>query len=101
MYEVISKDSGRRIALCEKPRYVKLNEASGAFIRCERDKAEGVAVNGNIYSLDGRLEGKPEAAINEVDTGGAILTAEQQASEILKIKAALCELDLATEQGAE
>ena len=101
MYEVISKDSGERIALCEQPRYVKINANSGAFIQCDREDAEGVAVNGEVYSLNNQLEGKPEAVIIETDTGAAILTAEQQAAEILKIKAAICELDLASGQEAE
>ena len=95
MYEVISKDSGERIALCEKPRYVKLNGQSGAFIQCEKAEAEGVAVGGELYSLNNKLEGKPEAKLNEIDSGEFIFAASGQAREILDIKAALCELDLA------
>ena len=95
MYEVIRKDTGERIAICEHPRYVLRNELSGAFIQCDREDAEGVAVNGEVYSLNNQLAGKPEAIVNELDAGTALAGADSTAAEILKIKAALCELDLA------
>ena len=95
MYEVINKENGQRIALCEQPRYVRIKQESGAFIQCGRKEAEGVAVNGEVYSLDGRLTGRPEAAICELDGGKIMAEVEKQAQDLLNIKAALCELDLA------
>ena len=89
MYEVISKDSGRRIALCEQLRYVKINPYSGVYVQCEAEQAEGIAVNGVIYSLHDQV------IINKLDIGPILASAEQQAKELLHIKAALCELDLA------
>ena len=95
MYEVINKENGQRIALCEQPRYVKSSKYSGAFIQCGRKEAEGVAVNGEVYSLNGRLKGRPEAGIYEIDGGKFMAEVEKQAQDLLNIKAALCELDLA------
>ena len=91
MYEVIKKDTGERIAICEQPRYVRLNKTSGAFIQCSRDEAEGVAVNGTVY----KLKDNAEVSINEIDSGEIILAVNGQAKELLEIKAALCDLDLA------
>ena len=98
MYEVIDHDSGQRLALCEQPRYVRINPNSGVYIQCSAEQAEGVAVDGAVYSLNNQLEDRPEVKICEVDTGAIMADAAQQTAEILKIKAALCELDLATEQ---
>ena len=91
MYEVIKKDSGERIAICEKPRYVKLNEQSGAFIQCSKDEAEGIAISSAVY----KLKDNAEVSINEIDSGEFILAVNDQAKELLEIKAALCDLDLA------
>ena len=101
MYEVIEQASGRRLALCEQPRCIKINPNSGVYIRCKQSEAEGVAVNGEVYSLNGRIPDRPEAKICELDAGAIAASAEQQASELLKIKAAMCELDLANEQEDE
>ena len=89
MYEVISKDTGQRLALCEQPRYVRINPDSGVYIQCSADQAEGVAINGTVFTLSDQVK------VCEVDTGTIMTDAAQQADEILKIKAALCELDLA------
>ena len=98
MYEVISKDSGQRIALCEQPHYIRLNPNSGAFVQCNAAQAEGIAADGTAYSLDGKLKGRPEVKLCKLDAGAIMSLAEKQDSEILKIKAALCELDLAGEE---
>ena len=95
MYEVINKENGQRIALCEQPRYVRIKEQSGAFIQCSRKEAEGIAVNGEVYSLNGRLTGRPETEVHEIDGGKLMAEVEKQAQDLLNIKAALCELDLA------
>ena len=95
MYEVINKENGRHIAFCEQPRLVRIKEQSGTFIQCSRNEAEGVAVNGEVYSLGGRLTGRPEVDIHEIDGGKLMAEAEKQAQDLLNIKAALCELDLA------
>ncbi|MBQ8693454.1 MAG: hypothetical protein IJ520_09960 [Synergistaceae bacterium] len=89
MYEVISKDSGQRLALCEQPRYVRIIPNTGVYVQCSADQAEGIAVNGTVFALSDQVK------VCKVDTGAIIADAAQQASEILKIKAALCELDLA------
>ena len=99
MYEVIKKDSGQRIAICEQPRYVLRNELSGAFIQCDREDAEGVAVGGEVYSLNNQLDGKPEAMINEIDGGVVVFDHDSDLAgmhgDLLDIQTALCELDLA------
>ena len=95
MYEVINKENGQHIAFCEQPRLVRLNKQSGAFIQCSPEQAEGVAVNGEVYSLDGKLTGHTEADIYEIDSGKFMAEVEKHTQDLLNIKAALCELDLA------
>ena len=95
MYEIINKENGQRIAFCEQPRLVKIKEQSGAFIQCSRNEAEGVAVNGEVYSLGGKLTGRPEAYIHEIDGGKFMSEVSKHTQDLLNIKAALCELDLA------
>ena len=48
MYEVIDHDSGQRLALCEQPRYVRINPDTGVYVQCSADQAEGIAVNGTV-----------------------------------------------------
>ena len=97
MFEVIKKTTGSRIAICESPRFVKVNTKSGAFVQCKKDDAEGVAVNSVVYSLNGKLQDREEVWLNEIDTGEFVFDVEQQKSDILEIKDALCELDLGGE----
>lgn len=39
------------IALVDEPRYVKQKILSGAWVRCSRIEAEGIAVGGRVYGL--------------------------------------------------
>ena len=99
MYEVIDHDSGQRLALCEQPRYVRINPNSGVYIQCSAEQAEGVAVDGTVYSLNNQLDGKPEAMINEIDCGVVVFDYDSDLAgmhgDLLDIQTALCELDLA------
>lgn len=36
-------------------RYIRLNPKSGSYIQCSEQDAEGVAVNGNLYNLPGKI----------------------------------------------
>lgn len=81
MKEIIA--NGEIIALVDEPRYVRLKEASGAYIQCSEEDAEAVAVSGTLYNLPGNTNIKhivingeeteevtaPEAYVREVDGG--------------------------------
>ena len=124
MYAIIS--NGDLIALCDKPRYVRKNPSSGAYMQASREDAEAVAVNGTLYNINGgnAVEGAPQAIIREEDgaeyvfknktkieeneaaQGAAIVTmedalCEQDAANDERISAledAICELDMKGEQ---
>ena len=51
MYAIISK--GELLALCERPRYVKRNEETGAYVEAAEAEAIGIAVGGEVYNLPG------------------------------------------------
>lgn len=51
MYAILS--GGVLLALCDKPRYVKVNEASGAYVEAEEAEAVGVSICGDLYNLVG------------------------------------------------
>lgn len=84
MKEIIA--NGEIIALVDKPRYVKIKKTSGAYIQCDKEEAEAVAVSGTLYNLPGNTNIKhiaikddetgeteevtaPEAYVREVDGG--------------------------------
>lgn len=50
----ISDENGNVIAQVEKPRYVRLKAESGAWIQCDVNSAECIAIDGVRYSLAGR-----------------------------------------------
>lgn len=67
MYAVISE--GALVALCDKPRYVKINENTGLYVRAEKEDAIGISVNGKLYNLPGSSEivDAPEAIVRDGD----------------------------------
>ena len=99
MIQVIS--NGVVVAVCDKARYVRVKPSTGAFIQCDKELADGIAVNGQVYSLNDKLDSLPKAEIKEVDGGEFIFSHDAQlksnAQSILDIETALCELDLEAE----
>ena len=121
MYAIISK--GELLALCERPRYVKRNEETGAYV----EAAE--AVGGEVYNLPGGTaipdapealaqEGEAEEYVfrnhariieNEEATNAAFVAMEEamcdmdSSSEerLTAVEEALCELDSAANGGGE
>ena len=122
MYAIISK--GELLALCERPRYVKRNEETGAYV--EAAEAE---VGGEVYNLPGGTaipdapealaqEGEAEEYVfrnhariidNEEATNAAFVAMEEamcdmdSSSEerLTAVEEALCELDSAANGGGE
>lgn len=78
MYAIFS--GGVLLALCDKPRYVKVNEATGVYVEADREDAIGISVNGDLYNLPGRItiEGAPEAVVSEVEIGELIFTTKAE-----------------------
>ena len=67
MYAIIS--GGELVALCDKPRYVRVNPDSGCYVECARAEAIAVSVNGDLYNLGGgsAVTGAPAAVVRETD----------------------------------
>lgn len=99
---------GRVVALCDKPRYVKINENSGAYVEASHDEAIGIAVNGIVYNIDGRedIPNMPQAIVREGEVseyifehGVKIVENEKRTnSAFIDVESAVCELDTATEE---
>lgn len=128
MYAIISK--GELLALCERPRYVKRNEETGAYVEAAEAEAIGIAVGGEVYNLPGAAppsptqpealaqEGEAEEYVfrnhariieNEEATNAAIVAMEEAMCEmdssseerLTAVEEALCELDSAANGGGE
>ena len=71
MYAIMS--GGALLALCDRPRYVKVNE-EGVYVEAQEPEAEGIAVNGDLYNLPGgtAIPGAPEAVPIEAESGELI-----------------------------
>ena len=76
MYRIVFNDEV--LLQTDSPRWVKLNPSSGAWIQCNFQSAECVAINGRRFSISGRplVEDAPDvvsvkyvdAAKNALDT---------------------------------
>ena len=53
MYAIISK--GELLALCERPRYVKRNAETGAYVEAAEAEAIGIAVGGPVGAIAGTI----------------------------------------------
>ena len=51
MYAIYS--NGVMLSITDSPRYVRLNESSGAYVEAAPDEAVGIAVSGTLYNLPG------------------------------------------------
>ncbi|MCD7732392.1 MAG: hypothetical protein LUH56_03010 [Oscillospiraceae bacterium] len=101
MYAVISE--GALVALCDKPRYVKINENTGLYVRAEKEDAIGISVNGKLYNLPGSsvIAGAPEAIVRDGDVSEYVFSnrarievnAESTETAFVSVENAVCELD--------
>lgn len=80
MYKVSS--GGKIIAICDKPRFIKLNNESGAYIEAGQAEAIGVVVGGKVYNYGGNqiAEGAEDVTITEVDGGEILLNIQEDLS---------------------
>ena len=96
MYKII-KD-GTLLALCDEPRYIKVNPESGAYIQTDEEHASGIAFNGEPYKLIGR-DGidAPEVVVVPVDGASFLfenyVPKEKYDEAIANLEDVLCQLD--------
>lgn len=105
MYEIIS--AGALVALCEKPRYIKVNEATGLYVEATASDAVGLSVAGTLYNLNGgtAIPDAPDAIVREGSAPDYIFrnrvqieeNADTTAAAIVGVEDAVCELDTATD----
>lgn len=127
MYAILS--GGALVALCDKPRYVRINPDSGCYVEATPEEAIAVSVNGSLYNINGgnAVPDAPEAVVreddaaeyifgnrtrivkNEAETGAAVVQLEEalceqdaaSAGRISAVEEALCELDSVINGGGE
>ncbi|MBQ7609096.1 MAG: hypothetical protein IJU76_14195 [Desulfovibrionaceae bacterium] len=97
MYQIVS--NGEVVALCDKPRYVRVKPQSGAYIETDAEHAEALAVNGVLYSLPDKtpIGDAPVAFVSSVDGGNFVfdnyVPASKYAASIAALEDAMCEID--------
>lgn len=106
MYAILS--GGALVALCDKPRYVRLNPESGAYVEAEPEEAIAISVKGDLYNLPGgtAIPDAPEAVIREGNVEEYVFrnrariveTEETTGAAVVQLEEALCEQDAATEE---
>ena len=106
MYAILS--GGALVALCDKPRYVRLNPDSGAYVEAAPEEAIAVSVNGNLYNINGgtAIPDAPQAVVSEVDASEFVFhnrarivkNEEATGAAVVLLEEALCEQDAATEE---
>lgn len=102
MYAILS--DGALLALCDKPRYVKVNQNSGVYVEADEAEAIGVSVRGDLYNINGgdAIPDAPEAIIKQGDVSEYVFLNRVQIAEneentnstFVEIEDALCELDI-------
>lgn len=95
--------AGCLLALCERPRYVRRNPESGAYVEAEETEAEAIAVGGNLYNLPGSsaIPDAPEVVVSDMDGAELIFqnrvhigrVEESTGAAVISIEEALCDLD--------
>ncbi len=106
MYAILS--GGALLALCDKPRYVRLNPESGAYVEAPPEEAIALAVNGDLYNINGgsAIPGAPEAVVQEGDVSEYVFgnrvrierNEETSGIAVVQLEEALCEQDAATDE---
>lgn len=106
MYAILS--GGVLVALCDKPRYVRLNPDGGVYVEAVPEEAIAVSVNGDLYNINGgsAIPDAPEAVIKEDDmseyvfSNRARIVENEEASKatVVQLEDALCEQDTAAEE---
>lgn len=106
MYAILS--GGALVALCDKPRYVRLNPDSGAYVEAAPEEAIAISVNGDLYNINGgsAIPDAPEAIVREDDMAEYIFgnrariaeSEEAAGAAVVQLEEALCEQDAATEE---
>lgn len=106
MYAILS--GGELVALCDKPRYVRMNPESGCYIESVPEEAIAIAVNGTLYNIEGgnAIPDAPEASVRKDDIGEyvfgnrarIICNEKSTGAAVVQLEEALCEQDAATEE---
>lgn len=98
MYAILSE--GQLIALCDKPRYVKIKEETGVYIESEsKEDALALSVNGTLYNLIGKdnIPDAPEALVRDTSVSEYVFNNKIQINKneaaAITIEDALCEQD--------
>ena len=106
MYAILS--GGALVALCDKPRYVRLNPDSGVYVEATPEEAIAVSVNGDLYNINGgnAIPDAPGAVVREEDAAEYVFrnraridkNEETTGAAVVQFEEALCEQDAATEE---
>ena len=105
MYAILS--GGALVSLCDKPRYVRLNPNSRAYVEAPPEEAIALAVNGKLYNIRGEnnIPDAPQAIVSERDVSEFVFDNRARIARnekttgavVVQFEEALCEQDAVTE----
>ena len=78
MYRILSGDE--ILMQTDSPRFVRKNPSSGAYIQCDFNQAECIAIDGKRYSIEGKelVEDAPDVVtVKQIDAASNALATEQ------------------------
>ena len=87
---------GEVIALCDKPRYVKIKKESESYIECSAEEALGISVDGELYNINYKTDipDRPLAFISEKDNCTVVFKNVSESSAGVKFQEQQMEFDL-------
>jgi len=76
MYKIIK--GGAVVAMTDVPAFVRINPRNGCYNLCDWEQAEGVALTGSVYRIQGRPSSiqAEEVVLQPVDMGAELLAAQ-------------------------
>lgn len=95
MFKIIEAETGKLLSISDSLRYIKLNTSSNCFIQCNKDDAEGIAINSipyNFFNSD-LIENANHAIINEIESSEVLTSSIKNKDNIIFLEDAVCDLD--------
>lgn len=83
MFQVMT-DQGQVIAFVDVPLFIKVS-ASGAFVACPEEEAQGIAVDSTPYHLYGREQAEgmtEEVFVDEMKGGSVVFQTSKELTEL-------------------
>lgn len=87
---------GKVVALCDRPRYVKIKKESGSYIECSAEEALGISVEGELYNINHKTDipNRPMAVISKKEDCTVVFKNISESSAGIEFQQQQMEFDL-------